>query len=197
TARFSMRDCLLNLRRIVLSAVILAAAALMLMPALAAQTDDQVVEAKTLISRDAVRPGEIFKAAVILKVRAGYHINDNAPLDEFLIPTALVIDANPDFEVLEISFPKGRRARFAYSEAELVIYEGEVILGALLKAKEGLGAGPRTVKGALSYQACNNESCLPPKELRLEIAVPVAASGAGADVHPEIFGQIRFRTLQK
>ncbi len=192
-----MRDCRLDLRRIVLSAVILAAAAAMLLPALAAQTDDQVVEAKTLISRDAVRPGEVFKAAVILKVQTGYHINDNAPLDEFLIPTALVIDENPDFEVLEISYPKGRRARFAYSEVELVIYEGEVILGALLKAKDGLGAGPRTVNGALSYQACNNESCLPPKELRFEIAVPVAASGAGADVHPEIFGKIRFRTLEK
>ena len=179
------------------AALIFVAAALILMPALAAQTDDQVVEAKTLISRDAVRPGETFKAAVILKVQTGYHINDNAPLDEFLIPTALVIDENPDFEVLEISYPKGRRARFAYSEAELVIYEGEVILGALLRAKEGLGAGPRTVRGALSYQACNNESCLPPKELRFEIAVPVAASGAGADVHPEIFGKIRFRTLRK
>jgi len=192
-----MQDPLIILRRIVLSAVVFVAAALMLMPALAAQTDDQVVEAKTLISRDAVRPGETFKAAVILEIQTGYHINDNAPLDEFLIPTALVIDGNPDFEVLEISYPKGRRARFAYSEAELVVYEGEVILGALLKAKEGLGAGPRTVKGALSYQACNNESCLPPKELRFEIAVPVAASGAGADVHPEIFGKIRFGALQK
>lgn len=192
-----MQNPLIILRRIVLSAVVFAAAASILMPALAWQTDDQVVEAKTFISRDAVRPGETFKAAVILKVQAGYHINDNAPLDEFLIPTALVIDENPDFEVLEISYPKGRRARFAYSEAELVVYEGEVILGALLKAKEGLGAGPRTVKGALSYQACNNESCLPPKELRFEIAVPVAASGAGADVHPEIFGKIRFRPLLK
>ena len=176
---------------------VFAAAALMLAPALLAQEDAQVVEAKALISRDRVRPGETFKAAIILKVQAGYHINDNAPLDEFLIPTALVIDENPDFEVLEISYPKGRRARFAYSEAELVVYEGEVFLGALIKAKDGLAAGPRTLKGALSYQACNNESCLPPKELTFEIAVPLAASGAGADVHPEIFGKIRFKTLQK
>jgi Thiol:disulfide interchange protein DsbD, N-terminal len=176
---------------------IFAAAALLFAPALIAQEDVQVVEAKALISRDAVRPGETFKAAIILKVQSGYHINDNAPLDEFMIPTALVIAENPDFEVLEISYPKGRRARFAYSEAELVVYEGEVVLGALPRAKDGLAAGPRTLKGALSYQACNNESCLPPKELTFEAAVPVATSGAGADVHPEIFGKIRFRALQK
>src|SRR5512141_1654835 len=192
-----MQDSPMNLRRIVLSSAVFVAAALVLAPALAAQEDIQVVEAKTVISRDAVRPGETFKAALILKVQAGYHINDNAPLDEFLIPTALVIDENSEFEVLEISYPKGRRARFAYSEAELVVYEGEVFLGALLRAKPGIGAGPRTIKGALSYQACNNESCLPPKELTFEIAVPVAASGAGADIHPDIFAKIRFRTLPK
>lgn len=173
------------------------AAALMLAPALLAQEDTQVVEAKALISRDAVRPGETFKAAIILKVQPGYHINDDAPLDEFMIPTALVMAENPDFEILEISYPRGQRARFAYSEAELVVYEGEVVLGALLKAKDGLAAGPRTLKGALSYQACNNESCLPPKELTFDVAAPVATSGPGADVHPEIFAKIRFKALQK
>lgn len=184
------------MNRIIISTIIVAAA-LILAPILAAQEDVQVVEAKTLISRDAVRSGETFKAAIILKVQTGYHINDNAPIDEFLIPTALVIEENPDFEVLEISYPKGRRARFAYSEAELVVYEGEVFLGALIKAKAGLAAGPRTIKGALSYQACNNESCLPPKELAFDIAVPVAVSGASADIHPDIFAKIRFKSLQK
>jgi thiol:disulfide interchange protein DsbD len=183
--------------RIVLTAIVLATAALVLAPALAAQSNDQVVEAKGLISRDAVRPGETFQAALVLKVQAGYHINDNAPLDEFMIPTVLTIEENPDFEVVEIYYPKGRRARFSYSEAELVVYDGEVVLGALVKAKAGLAAGPRTLKGALSYQACNNESCLPPKELGFEISVPVAASGQGADVHPEIFGKLRFKSLQK
>jgi thiol:disulfide interchange protein DsbD len=180
-----------------LSVVLLAAAAAMFAPALAAQEETQVVEAKGLISRDAVRPGETFKAALVLKVQAGYHINDNAPLDEFLIPTNLAIDENPDFEIVEISYPKGRRARFSYSDAELIVYEGEVVLGALVKAKDGLAAGARTLKGALSYQACNNESCLPPKELPFEIVVPIAAAGTGADVHPEIFAKIRFKSRQK
>jgi thiol:disulfide interchange protein DsbD len=183
--------------RMVLSGLVVAAVAFLLAPALAAQDDIQVVEAKGLISRNCVRPGETFQAALVLKVQAGYHINDNTPLDEFMIPTVLAIDENPDFEVVEIYYPKGRRARFAYSEAELVVYEGEVVLGALLKARTGLAAGTRSLKGALSYQACNNESCLPPKEIGFEITVPVRASGEGADLHPEIFGQLRFKALQK
>jgi thiol:disulfide interchange protein DsbD len=173
------------------------AAAMAFAPALASQEEEQVVEVRSLISRDAVRSGETFKAAIVLKVQAGYHINDNAPLDEFMIPTDLVIGEDPEFEVVEIYYPNGRRARFAYSEAELVVYEGEVVLGALLRAKEGLAPGDRKLKGSLSYQACNNESCLPPKEIAFEIAVPVSATAAGKDVQPDLFGKLRFKSLRK
>ncbi len=176
---------------------VIIAAAMISAPFSVAQDVDQVVEAKGIISRDAVKAGETFKAALVLKVRAGYHINDNAPIDEFMIPTALVFDQDPDFEVVEILYPRGRRARFSYSEAELAVYEGEVVLGALVKAKVGCTSGPRVLKGAISYQACNDESCLPPKELAFEIAVPVTAAGGAADLHPEIFAKLRFKSLQK
>ena len=174
----------------------LAAAAFMLAPALFAQDEGHVIAVQSLISREAVAPGETFKAAVIVRVQAGYHINDNAPLDEFMIPTTLVLDDHPDFEVIETSFPKGRRARFSYSEAELVVYEGEVVLGVLLRAKEGAAPGVKSLKASIGYQACDDVSCLPPKELAFAISVPVAAAG-GAAVRPEVFDKLRFRSDRK
>jgi thiol:disulfide interchange protein DsbD len=180
--------------KMILSAM--AAASLVLAPVLAAQEDGHVVDVQSALSRSAVGPAEMFKAAVILKVQAGYHINDNAPLDEFMFPTSLIIEDSPDFEVVEIYYPTGRRARYSYSEAELVVYDGEAVLGVLLKAKDGLAAGTRTLKASLSYQACDNTSCLPPKELAFEIAVPVATAG-GTDLHPEIFAKIPFKSLRK
>jgi len=175
----------------------LIAVALLAAPAARAQDEPRIVQVKGCLSREAVRPGETFRAALVLQIRPGYHINDNAPLDEFMIPTTLTIDGGPDLEIVEIAFPKGRRARFSYSEAELVVYEGEVVLGALIKAQSGLAAGPRVLKGALGYQACNDASCLPPKEEPFEIAVPVTAASGAADLHPEIFGKIRFNALRK
>jgi thiol:disulfide interchange protein DsbD len=165
-------------------------------PALAAQDEGHVIEARGLISRDSVCPGETFKAAVIVKIQAGYHINDNAPLDEFMIPTTLVLDDHADFEVVEVLFPKGRRARFSYSEAELVVYEGEVVLGVLLKSKAGAAPGAKTLKAIVGYQACDHVSCLPPKELSFSIAVPVAKA-PGADIHPEVFDKLVFTSLRK
>lgn len=167
-----------------------------LAPVLAAQENEHVVEVKSALAKDAVRPGETFKAAVILRVQAGYHINDNAPLDEFMFPTTVSIEDSPEFEVVEVYYPTGRRARYSYSETELVVYDGEAVVGVLLKAKEGLALGAKTLKATLSYQACDNTSCLPPKELVFEIAVPVAKTG-GAEIHPEIFGKLRFKSLQK
>ena len=172
------------------------AVSLTLVSGVAAQENEQVVEVKSVLARDAVRPGETFKAAVILKVQAGYHINDNAPLDEFMFPTSVSIEDGPEFEVVEIYYPAGRRARYSYSETELVVYDGEAVLGVLLKAKEGLARGAKTLKAVLNYQACDNTSCLPPKELAFEMVVPVARTG-GADIHPEIFGKLRFKSLQK
>jgi thiol:disulfide interchange protein DsbD len=165
-------------------------------PGLRAQDEGHVIAVQSLLSRDAVAPGETFKAAVILRIQAGYHINDNAPLDEFMIPTTLALDDHPDFEVVEVLYPRGRRARFSYSEAELVVYEGEVVLGVLLKAKAAAAPGAKSLHASVGYQACDDISCLPPKELAFDIAVPVAAAG-GSDIHPEVCDKLRFRSERK
>jgi hypothetical protein len=185
--------------RQLISAAVFVAACLILAPGLTAQEQEEikhVVSVSSALSRTAVAPGETFKLAAILKVQAGYHINDNAPADEFMFPTTLTLADTPEFEVVEVYYPAGRPARYAYSEVELVVYDGEAVLGVLLRAKEGLAAGSSKLKATLSYQACDNVSCLPPKELSFEVAVPVSRSG-GKDLHPGIFSRIPFKSLRK
>ncbi|MBM3306249.1 MAG: hypothetical protein FJY79_09985 [Candidatus Aminicenantes bacterium] len=164
-------------------------------PALAGQEVQDIVSVSSVLSRDAVRPGETFKAAVILKVRPGFHINDSAPLDEFLYPTALTFEAADGLEVLETFYPAGRRAKYDYSEVEVAVYEGQVFLGVLLKAADGLAPGTVKLKGTLGYQACDDSTCLPPTEIGFEVAVPVVrASQKTVETYPEIFEKIAFRS---
>ena len=167
-------------------------------PAGKAPQTEQVVEVKTLLSQDGVRPGELIKAAIILAVQPGYHINNNAPNDEFLFATTLTFDDNPNLEVVETYYPAGHRGRFAYSQTELIVYEGEAVLGAVIKAKAGIPPVPLKLKGTLSYQACDNTSCMPPKDLAFEITVPVVTAGKSSqDLHPEVFSKIPFKTPSK
>jgi DsbC/DsbD-like thiol-disulfide interchange protein len=99
---------------------------------------------------------------------------------------------------VETYYPKGHRGRFAYSEAELVVYEGEAVLGALIKIKDGTAPGALKLKATLGYQACNNTSCLPPKEALFEFALPVAKAGSPfRKLHPETFAKLPFDALKK
>ena len=162
------------------------------------KSEKAVVELKTLLSQDVVRPGDLVKAAFVLNIQPGYHINDNAPADEFLFATSVTLEDDPGAEIVEIYYPKGHRGRFAYSEAELVVYEGETVLGALIKVKDKAAPGPLKLKATLSYQACNNVSCLPPKENAFEFALPVAKAGSPFhELHSEIFAKLPFGALKK
>jgi DsbC/DsbD-like thiol-disulfide interchange protein len=100
----------------------------------AGQEVQVITSIESFLSRDAIRPGEVFKAAVILEIKKGYHINDSAPLDEFLYPTSLDIEDAAGIELVEIFYPAGRRTKVDYSDVEVAVYEGRVILGLLLKA---------------------------------------------------------------
>lgn len=166
-------------------------------PALPQAAPGHVVQASTLLSRDGVAAGETIKAAVVLKIGAGYHINDNAPLDEFMFATSLDA-ASEDFEVIETFYPAGKHGKYAYTEVELVVYEGEATLGLLLKAKDGLKPGDYTLKGSLAYQACDHTSCLPPKNLAFDIPVKVVAAGSPTkETNAEVFAGLQFRAEAK
>lgn len=162
-------------------------------PSPASQKDGHVVEAKGLLSKDAIHPGETFLAAFVLKIDAAYHINDNAPLDEFMFATTLTFEDGP-FTAVETVYPPGHKGKFAYSEVELIVYEGETLLGARLKAKDDLPPGDYKIKAALSYQACDNTSCLPPKELAFEVPVKVVPVGtATQDLNAETISRVPFK----
>ena len=175
-------------------AILLAAGAYLLtVPSPASQKQEHVVEAKAVLAKDAVHPGETFKAAFILKINAGYHINDNAPLDEFMFATSLAFEDGP-FKAVETAYPPGQKGKFAYSEVELIVYEGEATLGARFTAKDELPPGDYKIKATLSYQACDNTSCLPPKELAFEVPVKVVAAGtATQDINAEIISRVPFK----
>ena len=183
-----------NLSRLSWAAALAAFACLLTVPSPAAQQKDgHVVEVKALLAKDAVHPGETFMAAFVLKVNPPYHINDNAPLDEFMFPTSLSFEEGP-FTAVETAYPPGHKGKFAYSEVELIVYEGETVLGARFKAKDDLAPGDHKIKAALSYQACDQTSCLPPKELAFEVPVKVVPVGtATQDINAETISRVPFK----
>jgi len=154
---------------------------------------DVITRMKIFLGRDAVYPGETFKAALQLSIGPDWHINANPVNDDFLIPTTLEFRADGNFKVLNTIYPPPLSARFEFSESEVFVYVESALVGVLFKAGDKVLPGTYKLKGALSYQACNDSSCLPPESLGVEFEVKVVdfETPTGA-VNAEIFSRIRF-----
>jgi DsbC/DsbD-like thiol-disulfide interchange protein len=155
--------------------------------------EEEIVKIKTYISKSAIHPGETFKAALEAAISPGWHIHAHELLDEFLIPTELTLEGKEKIEVIKYSYPEPRLEKFEYSESALQIYDGEVILGALLKTDASIELGSHKIKGSLSFQACDSRSCLPPKKIEFEISFKVVpASQKTEEINQDIFSKLNF-----
>jgi len=102
------------------------------------------------------------------KVAAGLHVNSHTPHTEELIPTTLKLPEISGVRLVGATFPPGTDYAFAINPGEkLSVYTGEFILHATFVAAKG----NHLVEAALRYQACNNESCFPPRTIPVAIDV--------------------------
>ena len=114
---------------------------------------------------------EIFKVEVQLKIAAGWHINANPAGQDNLIPTTLEVDTDMPVEIIDIAYPKGRSARFEFSDESLNVYEDSLTIPLKLKRKSN-ATGSSKVTLKLTYQPCNDTECLFPDTLEIPLELP-------------------------
>ncbi len=95
------------------------------------------------------------------RIRDGLHINSHVPSDKSFIRTELVIAEPPDIDVQAVTFPPGVEfASAAFPKEKLNVYTSEVVLRARILAAK---PGEQILNGTLHYQACDANTCFPPK----------------------------------
>ncbi len=134
----------------------------------AAQGSDKVVRAKAGQSPYRIKPGVAAPIEVIIDIGAGYHINSNRPAEEFLIGTALKLDKLAGITTTRVVYPKAKLQKFQFSEKPMSVYDGRVVLKFTARAAS---AGNYTLKGKLTVQACNDEACLRPATINIDIPI--------------------------
>src|SRR5258706_3112792 len=108
------------------------------------------------------KAGSAVQAKLSVQVRSGYHINSNAPADEYLIPLRLNWTGAP-LETVETIYPKPRMEKYSFSEKPLSVYTGDFELVTRFKVPASAAPGQTTLTAKLRYQACTDRMCLPPK----------------------------------
>jgi Disulphide bond corrector protein DsbC len=129
-----------------------------------------------------VARGKAANVALDFRVVHGFHINSNTPHSEFLIPTALKLDAPTDIVVGRVVYPEGRDVSFPFSPDEkLNVYSGDFKVALAVRPLHTVVPGKYAVHGNLKYQACDNAQCYPPKQLpvNFEVKVIKGAEGSG------------------
>lgn len=109
--------------------------------------------------------GEAIQVKTGLQLQGGYHLNSNKPEDPYLIPLRLTWDAET-VETVSVSFPEPRKEKYEFSEKPLSVFTGDFAITSTIKPK---AAGFIVLTGKLRYQACNYNSCLPPKTIDIKI----------------------------
>lgn len=103
-----------------------------------------------------------------VSIQAGFHVNSNTPTDDYLIPLKVTWTSLGALEGAQVSFPKPSTAKVG--DEALSVFTGNIDLTVKFKVSAKAPAGPGVAAGTLSYQACNDRACFPPK--KIEINVP-------------------------
>ena len=154
-------------------------AALMLAPALA-HSQRPLIDG---IDRSAAKPASVVflypeqvtipagkpaKITLHFRVAPGLHINSHTPTAVELIPTVFTIPADSGVQLIAVSYPPGAAFTLPLDPSTtLSVYSGEFTLQARFRAVPG----NHLVEATLHYQACDNNTCMPPKAIPVVIDV--------------------------
>ena len=106
------------------------------------------------------------RAVVILQLDDGWHVQSNRPLEENLIATT-VSTLDDSWTVDEANYPAAELLQTSFQSAPLSVWSGKISIPVELKKISGQNTGPVTV--VVQLQACDDNLCLLPEKLKLEI----------------------------
>jgi len=147
-----------------------------------------VLSTKVFLSKKGVLPGKGIRVALQLDIKRGWHINAHKPLDTSLVPTEVIVKADPRFSLEKIHYPQPKRKKFDFAQGELTTYEGTVVIFIDLGVSAEAGPGEGRISGKIKYQACDNRSCLLPMEEAFSASISITKDPAEAyPTHVDIF----------
>ncbi len=129
-------------------------------------------------SHSKIKSGENLYLTLKVKVDAQWHINSNKPNEDFLIPSDISIISNDGFLLSQKIFPKAKELKFDFSDVPVSVFEGEFEIPLVVRIPDNLKEGSYKFEVEFSYQACNNQTCLPPDKEKILIEIGVVTNSA-------------------
>ncbi len=156
--------------------------------------DENVAKFTVFQSYDSIHPGMELRIAVKATIKVLWHINSNEPSEDYMIGTSVEIPAGGTFELKEVIYPEPFELMLGFSDSPVSVYEGEVFIGGVIPVPADIGQGAHKIPIHITYQACNDATCLPPQLVKKEISVVVVDTKTPIkEINKEIFTHCRSR----
>jgi len=148
------------------------------------------LRASAYLDLGALPRGSTFRAAIVLDLDKGYHVNANPPSLDFQVPTVLAPEPGPAVRWGEVHYPAGEPFTASWSEGKAIrVYSGRAVIRVEGTAASDAPLGPTVLRFRLSYQGCDENTCHPPAERTVELAARIVEAGAATSpANAEVFG---------
>jgi len=149
-------------------------------PAVFSQAPDDIVSVEVVAPAGGFTAGRTVQAALKLTIRPPFHINSDRPADEDLIGTTIVFRSQAGVTYGWPAFPRPVRRKLSFSETPLSVFEGVITVPFDVTVAADFAGKEWTIAGTVSYQACDDQTCLPPRDVPFSDTVGVAFPPAAA-----------------
>ncbi len=121
--------------------------------------------------------GQPFRLAVVATIEPGWHVNSNAPFEDYLIPTEAAVLPADGLTFGPPAYPPHKEQKLPFSEKPLALFDGETVIVVEGKAEASATPGARTLRATLDFQPCNDAQCLAPNQVEAVLAIDVVPAG--------------------
>lgn len=124
------------------------------------------------IAAGALRAGDTAPTELWITVSDGHHVQANPAAQDTLRPLTVSFAAS-DRLAVTASYPPPHTFKLEGAGWDLLVYDGKFSVALALAVPAGAAAGPLELDGTVSYQACNNDACLPPTSVPVRLTAEI------------------------
>ncbi len=132
-----------------------------------------ILSVKIIQSHIKQKSGDELYLILKVKLDPDWHINSDKPNEDYLIPSDVTISSKDGFLISNKKFPEAKNLKFEFSDEPVSVFEGEFEIPIIIKIPEEIENGEYSFDVVFNYQACNNQSCLPPDRKILPVKIEI------------------------
>jgi len=145
--------------------------------------DQQLVTVKSVFSQSAAEAGGTYRAAVVVDIIDGWHINSSSPYQDWLIPAELSYDSVSGLTPDALLYPSGKNVKLL--DEDISVWGGRVVIPFEITVAAEAAEGDLVLPIRFTYQPCNDQTCVAPETVEIPLTISVGIGGTA--VNGEIF----------